>query len=191
MHKLIAFLIIGIGYDDVYVLMNGFDRALQETDEPDELISKTFASNGVSVTVSSITSFISFSVGNFSSLYMISSFSCFAGLGVLLLWVNQFLIFGPFLTLHAQYVVEKKADPLTPCFPDMPLEHENIELPHDPETNNVQFQNVQNIDSINQNLGENHTINNNNQDTQFNHIEIEKNSTPEPKNILNKIFNFY
>lgn len=190
MHKLIAFLIIGIGYDDVYVLMNGFDRALQETDEPDELISKTFASNGVSVTVSSITSFISFSVGNFSSLYMISSFSCFAGLGVLLLWVNQFLIFGPFLTLHAQYVVEKKSDPLTPCFPDMPLEHENIELPHDPETNNVQFQNVQNIDSINLNLGENHIINNN-QDTQFNHIEIEKNSTPEPKNILNKIFNFY
>lgn len=75
MHKLIAFLLIGIGYDDVYVLMNGFDRALSETDEPDELISKTYGSNGVSITVSSFTSFISFSIGNFSSLFMISSFS--------------------------------------------------------------------------------------------------------------------
>lgn len=74
-HKLIAFLLIGIGYDDVYVLMNGFDRALEETDQPDELIAKTYASNGVSITVSSFTSFISFSIGGFSSLFMISSFS--------------------------------------------------------------------------------------------------------------------
>lgn len=57
------------------MLMNGFDRALIETDEPDELIAKTYATNGVSITVSSFTSFISFSIGNFSSLLMISRFS--------------------------------------------------------------------------------------------------------------------
>jgi hypothetical protein len=55
--------------------MNGFDRALKETDQPDELIAKTYASNGVSITVSSFTSFISFSIGGFSSLFMIMSFS--------------------------------------------------------------------------------------------------------------------
>lgn len=77
--------------------MNGFDRALAETEKPEELIAKTFSTNGVSITVSSMTSFISFSIGNFSSLFMIASFSYFAGLGVFLLWINQFLVFGPLL----------------------------------------------------------------------------------------------
>jgi len=68
MSKLIAFLLVGIGYDDTYVLMNGFDRCMTETDDPEELVRNTFATNGVSITVSSLTSFISFSMGNLSSL---------------------------------------------------------------------------------------------------------------------------
>jgi len=35
------------------------------------------------------------------------------------LWMNQFLVFGPLLCIHAQYVCEKRADPLTPCLPDL------------------------------------------------------------------------
>lgn len=42
-----------------------------------------------------------------------------------MLWVNQFLIFGPLLCIHAQFVCEKRADPLTPCLPDLPDENTN------------------------------------------------------------------
>lgn len=41
-----------------------------------------------------------------------------------MLWVNQFLVFGPLLCIHAQYVCEKRADPLTPCLPDLPEQTE-------------------------------------------------------------------
>ena len=59
-----------------------------------------------------------------------------------LLWVNQFLIFGPMLCLHAQYVIEKKADPFTPCLCDLPEAQDCSDLPNDnhddQETNNIQ-----------------------------------------------------
>jgi len=56
-------------------LMNGFDQCMHETEDPEELVARTFATNGVSITVSSFTSFISFSMGNLSSLYFLASFS--------------------------------------------------------------------------------------------------------------------
>jgi len=59
----------------VYVLMNGFDQCMHETEDPEELVARTFATNGVSITVSSFTSLISFSMGNLSSLYFLASFS--------------------------------------------------------------------------------------------------------------------
>jgi len=115
----------------------GLTGLLKETDEPDELIARTFSTNGVSITVSGFTSFISFSIGNFSSLYMIRSFSFFAGLGVIILWVNQFLIFGPLLSFHAEAVCQNVSDPFTPCLPEPNPKAEEINTIAQIESKNV------------------------------------------------------
>lgn len=112
-----------------------------------------------------------------------------------LLWVNQFLIFGPLLCLHAQWVCEKKADPFTPCFPDLPDEHQCSDLQNNTETNNnIQSEDhVHNVKSINHTLSNDNDVDVNiqNQNTPNNDIDIDNNTIPEPKNLLNKIFNLY
>jgi len=118
---------------------------------------------------------------------------------VFLLWVNQFLIFGPLLCLHAQWVCEKKADPFTPCFPDMPDEdeHQCSDVPNHTETNNnIQSEEqMHNVKSINHSLSNENDIDVNiqNQNTPNinNDIDTDKNTVPEPKNLLNKVFNMY
>lgn len=60
-----------------------------------------------------------------------------------MLWLNQFLIFGPLLCIHAQYVCENRADPFTPCLPDVQAENEeNNELINDQKNDDENNQNL-------------------------------------------------
>eukprot|EP00341_Mesodinium_pulex_P005109 CAMPEP_0116902264 /NCGR_PEP_ID=MMETSP0467-20121206/9912_1 /TAXON_ID=283647 /ORGANISM="Mesodinium pulex, Strain SPMC105" /LENGTH=253 /DNA_ID=CAMNT_0004576069 /DNA_START=424 /DNA_END=1185 /DNA_ORIENTATION=- len=91
--------------------MNGFDRAqLEHPADVEVQLAEAFEKNGLSITVSSFTSFISFSSGVFSSIPMIRTFSLFAGIGMIVLWMNTIIIFGPFLCYHAHHVVNRGSD---------------------------------------------------------------------------------
>lgn len=62
-HNLLTFLILGIGFDDIYVIVRGYDNACKESDDHDICMQKTFEHNGLSITISSLTNIIGFASG--------------------------------------------------------------------------------------------------------------------------------
>lgn len=64
MHQLLPFLLLGIGFDDIYVLVNGLDNAQKEfPDDVEAQVRHAFTHNGLSITVSSLTNACSFASG--------------------------------------------------------------------------------------------------------------------------------
>ena len=81
--SLLPFFLLGIGVDDMYVLI----FYLEQTDPMmtgREKMSKMMKNAGLSVTITSITNCISFSMGIFSSMIAIRDFCVYAVLGLLL-----------------------------------------------------------------------------------------------------------
>lgn len=64
----------------------------------------------MSITISSLTNVVSFSSGYFSELDTISSFSIFAGMGIVFLYFNTLNLFGAFMVWDAQRQQENRAD---------------------------------------------------------------------------------
>jgi predicted RND superfamily exporter protein len=84
-HNLLPFLILGIGFDDIYVIVRGYDTGSKKHKSHRMIMQHTLANNGISITISSFTNVIGFGSGWFSSLDVIQSFGIFTAVGILML----------------------------------------------------------------------------------------------------------
>jgi len=93
LNTLLPFVLLGIGLDDVFVIVNAFNRErnISRVDEDnDQLIersAKATARSGASITVTSLTDMVAFAISSTSALPALSSFCAYATLGVLFLWL--------------------------------------------------------------------------------------------------------
>ena len=94
MHGVLPFLILGLGVDDMFVIVNTIDQV------PDHLSAKErfrrgFTHAGPSITITSITDGISFFIGSVTGSPALSSFCFFAGCCVVMLYFSFLTIFSP------------------------------------------------------------------------------------------------
>lgn len=114
----IPFLVIGIGIDDMFIIYSSFQytndkRRLLKIDK-NELIKKTLARSGVSITITSLTDFVAFMVGVTTDFKSVQIFCVYAGLSIFFCYFYQLTFFSGFLCLHLKRI-EKKLNSFVPC----------------------------------------------------------------------------
>mmetsp|Transcript_2466 Transcript_2466/g.3461 ORF Transcript_2466/g.3461 Transcript_2466/m.3461 type:complete len:800 (-) Transcript_2466:32-2431(-) len=104
-HSLLPFILLGIGVDDAFVIVNAFDRE-RKTKRSAESNSdlalragRALARAGASITVTSATDLVAFGISSSSSLPALASFCGYAAIGVFFLWLFASTFFTATLVL--------------------------------------------------------------------------------------------
>nr|KAG5688558.1 hypothetical protein BaRGS_002773 [Batillaria attramentaria] len=105
----IPFLVIGIGVDDMFLLMSSWSETLGQTDlsVPDR-VGATFAGAGIGITITSITDFLAFCIGTTSVFRSVTYFSLYAGVAVLFCYICNATLFGGCLAYHGRRVYSSR-----------------------------------------------------------------------------------
>ena len=117
MHSVMPFLMLGIGIDDMFVIMQCWDTLNQE--EKKESLVKRFGflmrQAGAAITVTSATDVIAFGVGAFTILPALQSFCIYASVGIVATFVFQSSFFLAWMNLD-QRRIESKRNGCCPCY---------------------------------------------------------------------------
>jgi len=125
-HSVLPFVVLGIGVDDSFVIMNALDRTDPNLPVP-ERIAKAISHAGVSIMVTSLTDFVALMISVSSALPALSSFCMYASLAVLFLFVLQITLFTALATFDAHRVRSGRIDCCfclpkgCPCCPTAPV----------------------------------------------------------------------
>ena len=117
MHNLIPFLLLGIGIDDMFVIMQCFDNLAPEErgHHISETISLTMRRAGVAITVTSLTDFMVFAIGSSTVLPALRSFCLWCGVGILAVYFFQVTLFVACLALDSRRLRAQR-NGLCPCY---------------------------------------------------------------------------
>ncbi|CAG2245472.1 unnamed protein product [Mytilus edulis] len=118
------FLIIGIGVDDMFILMSGLASA-PFSKSIEERVGQTMQSNGVAITITSLTNVTAFAVGLLSTFQSVRHFCIYTGLALLLCYVNQMTFFLGCMTIHERRVAANRH--CITCLPTKSKEEMNNE----------------------------------------------------------------
>lgn len=114
--NVLPFVLIGIGVDDMFVLI----AALESTDKNldiKERMGQAMGKAGVSITVTSITDLFAFALGSASQLPALSTFCVFAAIGIAADFLLQISFFAAFMTLDSMRESKGKPDCCPCCCP--------------------------------------------------------------------------
>jgi Niemann-Pick C1 protein len=104
-HSLLPFILLGIGVDDAFVIVNAFNRerkVSRSSESNEDLIQrsgKALARAGASITVTSLTDLVAFGISASSSLPALASFCGYAAIGIFFLWLFASTFFTATLVL--------------------------------------------------------------------------------------------
>lgn len=104
-HSLLPFILLGIGVDDGYVIVNAFnrERKVARSAETNADIAtrtaKALARAGASITVTSLTDLVAFGISASSSLPALASFCAYAAIGIFFLWLFSATFFTATMVL--------------------------------------------------------------------------------------------
>lgn len=107
------FLLIGIGVDDVFVLVGAMDATSKTLPVPERL-ANALSISGTSITVTSLTDFFAFLIGSNTSLPALKNFSLYAAIGLLLTLVMQVTFFAG-ITVYDEGRHEANLSGILPC----------------------------------------------------------------------------
>ena len=114
LHGFVPFLLLGIGVDDMFVIMKCFDnlsaeeKNLHSVDDIPGAMSMTMRRAGVAITVTSLTDFMVFAIGGTTVLPALRSFCLWCGVGVLAVYFFQLTIFAGSLALDTRRLMQQR-----------------------------------------------------------------------------------
>jgi Niemann-Pick C1 protein len=121
-HSLLPFVLLGIGVDDAFVIVNAFNRergSVHRKQETDDMLVERCARGlsraGASITVTSMTDLVAFAISSSSALPALASFCAFASICITFLWIFASTFFTACLVLDEQRQRSGKWDCLC-CF---------------------------------------------------------------------------
>ena len=123
MHSVLPFLLLGIGIDDMFVIIQSWDVAEEKRKKSSpkdcpplpERIGQAISQAGVAITITSITDIIAFGVGGSTILPALSSFCIYASVGIVATYFFQCTFFVAWMKLDIQRV-EAKRNACCPCY---------------------------------------------------------------------------
>lgn len=108
-HQVLPFIIVGIGVDDMFIIMATFLET-DESEEIDERMSKTMRRCGMSITYTTATNVTAFYLGATSTLPAVRAFCLFAATSVAFNFLYQITMFNALLCLDEQRMQKNKID---------------------------------------------------------------------------------
>ena len=112
LHNFIPFLLLGLGVDDMFVIIQAFNQ-IQDEEDLSKKISKTLTNSGVAITVTSITDLLAFAVGGTTTVPALKSFCIYCGLGIFVVYIFQITWFTAWLVIDQRRVQARR----NACFP--------------------------------------------------------------------------
>ena len=107
--NVLPFLLLGVGVDDMFVIVNSYDLVDPTLDLPTR-IGRTMATAGASITVTSMTDVFAFLIGSNTSLPALRNFCFYAAFGIFFDYLYQITWFVAFLTIDQWRTAAKRAD---------------------------------------------------------------------------------
>jgi Niemann-Pick C1 protein len=104
-HSLLPFILLGIGVDDAFVIVNAFnrERTVARSAESNEMLAKraarSLARAGASITVTSATDLVAFAISSSSGLPALASFCAYASICIFFLWIFASTFFSACMVL--------------------------------------------------------------------------------------------
>ena len=99
--EVIPFLVLAVGVDNIFILVNEFDRSDPEA-PVEERVAQSLATVGPSILLSAVTETIAFSMGAFVTMPAVRTFSAYAALAVFVDAALQMTVFVSLLSLDAK-----------------------------------------------------------------------------------------
>ncbi|KAL8434448.1 hypothetical protein ACSSS7_003146 [Eimeria intestinalis] len=118
------FLVLGIGVDDVFVLLNAYCMGYT-THDPEQRCVETLKTSGLGITITTLTNLISFGVGSFSTYLSIRNFCVYSAMSLFLGYVFVLTFFFPVLCLDAKREFYSRISPF--CLPTTSQLHQKLE----------------------------------------------------------------
>ncbi|XP_071133351.1 patched domain-containing protein 3-like [Mytilus edulis] len=97
------FLILGIGVDDMFILLSGLADTNSE-DDVETRIAQTMRTSGIAITITSITDIIAFCAGAASVFPSVRNFSWFTGCAILFCYLNYVTFYIGVMTINEKRV---------------------------------------------------------------------------------------
>jgi Niemann-Pick C1 protein len=127
---LLPFILLGIGVDDAFVIVNAFNRERKgpRTAEDNAAIAKrcarALARAGASITVTSATDLVAFGISSSSSLPALASFCAYAAISIFFLWIFASTFFTATLVLDERRQRDNRRECLCCVTRKNPIEEE-------------------------------------------------------------------
>ena len=109
MHPVLPFMLMGIGVDDMYVIVNTIDQTPMHL-SANERFKRGMTHAGPSITITSVTDGIAFFLGSQTNLPALQSFCMFSGFCVFTLYISFLTIFAPLFLEDLRRLHRKKND---------------------------------------------------------------------------------
>ncbi|CAJ1937740.1 unnamed protein product [Cylindrotheca closterium] len=129
-HSLLPFILLGIGVDDAFVIVNAFnrERKVARSKEDNEALAqrcaRAMARAGASITVTSLTDLVAFGISATSSLPALASFCAYASFGILFLWIFASTFFPATMVLDERRQRDNRRECLCCLTRKAPLEED-------------------------------------------------------------------